>query len=126
MPATVQASPPPLPPVSPEPRPLPREHSPALKAGGIAFTVFGVAQMISGIVLLAMSSEENFGFLFLGAPLLANGAGFVAAGIPMIVDGGKMIPAPTIAPLVVSRPPIAAASSPPAWVPAGLSIGGRF
>lgn len=66
-------------------------------AGGIVLTTLGVIQVgvASGIFVMDSRSRGDFSGLasiIIGLPLLVNGVGCLAGGIPMIAIGAKSIP----------------------------------
>jgi hypothetical protein len=129
MPATVQAYPPPrrLPPPLPSPPPdasgPQRTHSRKLAAGGIVMAVLGAVQMVVGFGLLTQLTDYNFGYGLAAAPLIVNGAGCIAGGVPMAVVGDRTIPVSTLAPLVL--PALSTSQRGPA-APMGLALVGTF
>jgi hypothetical protein len=103
-PAIAAATPPALAPFAPRAPDAPhhhggvkyKRHSTALMAGGIALISVGAVSLGIGLGWW-IGFAQNGGFgdsvgLVLGLPLTLNGAGCIAAGIPMTMIGKRQIP----------------------------------
>ncbi|MFT3767225.1 MAG: hypothetical protein QM820_17140 [Minicystis sp.] len=102
--AAAQTPPPLVPAVQPAPPPpyVPtmryKTHSTPLIVGGGVLTGLGALSLLGGVTAIVADQSNHGEFqgilsIVVGIPLLVNGVGCVAGGIPMIVIGNRKIPA---------------------------------